>query len=323
MVDRNRARWKSRLNIGLPPICDSHEQAQAHLRDYGLALLSGAEDAQAIAAARDRLVDQAGAERRAGIAVLEGEGPQSPANYGKSGPNQRVWGLINKGEVFRRLACNRGVLRLISEEFRGDYAGPDVPVETGDVLLSSSTGNIVGSGGLPGRRHLDQRNAPFKTPYAMTFNAVWMLTDFTPHNGATLVAPGSHLATDPEAAYASPLVPAVAPAGTVMIMDGRLLHCTGGSQCGQPRVGILNYYCRPFMRPQENYCLSLRPEAYAVCSDELKALLGFKAWNTFGGVDGHHHGLLPVMRPSSVGELSLASDPPELRATGETGPAHH
>jgi len=309
MVDRNSERWKSRLPNALPPISNSDQQAQSHLREYGLAFLPDAVDQSVVREARARLLDQAAAERRAGIAVLEGHGRQSPAEYGKSGPNQRVWGLINKGEVFRRIAAHARVLSLISEEFTRDYTGPDVPVETSDVLLSSSTGNIVGKGSLPGRRHFDQRNAPFKTPYAMTFNAVWMLTDFTAENGATLVAPGSHLATDPDAAYASAVVPAVAPAGTVMLMDGRLLHATGSSQCDEPRVGVLNYYCRPFMRAQENYCLSLRPEAYAACSDELKALLGFKAWNTFGGVDGRHHGLLPGMRPSSLGELSANEKP--------------
>jgi len=306
MVDRNPQLWKSVRCLNLPPLCEDFCTAQTQLRDYGMTLIAGLVPMAEIDAARIRLLDQAAAERRDGVAVLEGAGPQSPADYGRSGPNQRVWGLINKGEVFRRLASNPFVLRLIGEEFSGDYAGPDVPVETAEVLLSSSTGNIVGNGAVTGRRHFDQRNAPFKTPYAMTFNAVWMLTDFTADNGATLVAPGSHLAVDPQAAYASSVIPAVAPAGTVMIMDGRLLHATGSSRGGGPRAGILNYYCRPFMRPQENYCLSLRPEAYAACSDELKALLGFKAWNTFGGVDGRHHGLLPGMRPSSLGELSMA-----------------
>jgi ectoine hydroxylase-related dioxygenase (phytanoyl-CoA dioxygenase family) len=143
-----------------------------------------------------------------------------------------------------------------------------------------------------------------------------MLTDFTAENGATLVAPGSHLATDPVAAYESDVVPAVAPAGTVMLIDGRVLHRVGASNTDEPRIGILNYYCRPFLRTQENYCLSLLPEVYAECTDELKGLLGFKAWNTFGGVDGHHHGLLASMRPSVTGEMSMADEPLTAAAPG-------
>jgi ectoine hydroxylase-related dioxygenase (phytanoyl-CoA dioxygenase family) len=136
-----------------------------------------------------------------------------------------------------------------------------------------------------------------------------MLTDFTTENGATRVAPGSHLATDAKAAYESDVIPAVAPAGTVMLIDGRLLHHVGASTVDGLRVGILNYYCRPFLRAQENYCLSLRPEVWATCSDELKALLGFKSWNTFGGVDGHFHGVLPEFRPETTGEMSVKAGP--------------
>jgi hypothetical protein len=265
------------------------------LREFGIALLANAIESGELAEARERLQDQAEAERRAGIAVLEGLGPQSAENYGKAGPNQRVWGLVNKGEIFRRLVMNPRVLSLIGAEFSADYEGPDVPVETEDVLLSSSTG----------RKHLDQRNAPFKTPYPLTFNAICMLTDFTADNGATLVAPGSHLGTDPAKVYSSKLIPAVAPAGTIMLFDGRLVHTTGANITSEPRVGILNYYCRPFLRPQENYCLTLLPEVYENCGPALRALLGFKAWNTFGGVDGHHHGLMRDMRPRATGMMSV------------------
>lgn len=305
MTDRNESSWRSRRALGLPPLTTSHEEAQRNLREYGIALLAEALSTGEVREARERLLDQAAAERQAGRATLEGHGMKSWADWGKYGSNQRVWCLVNKGEIFRSLVVKERVLRLIREEFALDYEGPDVPVETTDVLLSSSTGNIVGKGGNPMRRHFDQRNVPFKTPYPVTFNALCMLTDFTAENGATCVAPGSHLATDAQAAYESPVIPAVAPAGTVMLIDGRLLHHVGASNIDEPRVGILNYYCRPFLRAQENHSLSLRPEVYAVCSDELKALLGFKSWNTFGGVDGHFHGLLPTQRPEATREMSL------------------
>jgi len=305
MTDRSESAWRSQRSLGLPPLTASHAEAQQHLRTHGIALLAEALSPDEVREARERLLDQAAAERQAGKAMLEGHGMRSREDWGKYGSNQRVWCLVNKGEVFRRLVVKERVLRLIREEFALDYEGPDIPFETTDVLLSSSTGNIVGKGGTPMRRHFDQRNVPFKTPYPVTFNALCMLTDFTADNGATCVAPGSHLATDANEAYESPVIPAVAPAGTVMLIDGRLLHHVGASTVDEPRVGILNYYCRPFLRAQENYALSLRPEVYAVCSDELKALLGFKSWNTFGGVDGHFHGLLPTMRPDPTPELSL------------------
>lgn len=303
MTDRSMSAWQKRRASGLPPLTDDPERAKGQLRDFGLALLSGAVSTGTIDELHERLLDQAEAERTAGVAYLEGLPVEKVEDYGKAGPNQRVWALINKGRVFRKLAEHTQITNIISELFQEDYDGPDIPYESDEILLSSSTGNIVGQGGRPGNRHLDQRLVPFKTSYPVTVNAVVMLTDFKAENGATVVAPGSHLAPDPDSAYQSAVIPAVAPKGTVMLMDGRLLHGYSANSEGGKRIAILNYYCRPFMRTQENYCLSLRREVYDDCSDRLRALLGFKAWNTYGGVDGRHHGPLPRDSQPTTGEL--------------------
>src|SRR5258708_3173186 len=70
-------------------------------------------------------------------------------------------------------------------------------------------------------------------------------------------------------------VPVCGPAGAAMVFDGRLWHQTGANTWASDlRHGILTYYCRPFMRQQENYWRSL-PAGFADrASSRLRALLG-------------------------------------------------
>ena len=71
-------------------------------------------------------------------------------------------------------------------------------------------------------------------------------------------------------------MPVTGPAGTVMVFDGRLWHQTGANvTAGERRHGILAYYCRPFVRTQENWFLSIDP-AVLERRPELKALLGYE-----------------------------------------------
>jgi hypothetical protein len=79
----------------------------------------------------------------------------------------------------------------------------------------------------------------------------------------------------------------VGPAGTALVFDGRIWHGTGANTTtDELRYGVLTYFCRPWMRPQENYTLSTHPDVIAAADDELLALLGFRVWRSLGGVQG-------------------------------------
>lgn len=58
---------------------------------------------------------------------------------------------------------------------------------------------------------------------------MWTVTDFTADNGATVFVPGSHLSgrqPEPRAPF-SDAHRAQAPAGSVILWDGRIWHATG------------------------------------------------------------------------------------------------
>jgi ectoine hydroxylase-related dioxygenase (phytanoyl-CoA dioxygenase family) len=251
--------------LELPPLTSDLEEAKAHLDEFGIARVADALSAAEREALMARLVDQAAAERAAGLAFIDG-----------GGSNQRVWNLPSKGAVFLDLLRKPLVRTLARHVLDGDYC------------LSSHTANITGPGGDAMVLHSDQGYTPRSIDLALTVNVMWMLVDFTDENGGTRLVPGSHRTqSEPPHDGSVQTVAGVGPAGTALVFDGRIWHGTGANTTSdQRRYGVLTYFCRPWLRPQENYTLSTHPDALAGADDELLSLLGMKVWRTLGGVQG-------------------------------------
>jgi ectoine hydroxylase-related dioxygenase (phytanoyl-CoA dioxygenase family) len=232
-----------------------------------------------------RLFEQAEAERELGCSEHDsGADPKAP----NTGPNQRVRNLINKGEIFRRIAVTPKVLEIVRF------------VLGKNALLSSFSANIACKDGVLQNMHTDQFYVG-PMPYVMASAVIWMLDDFKYENGATLVVPGSHRwksisDVDPHAAASA--IPATGPAGSIVIMDGRTLHATGVNKTDRPRPGLVTYFAKPFLRQEENFALSLAPDVMQQCSRELLELLGFQTWFGLGGIDGSKHTAALTSRPT-------------------------
>lgn len=274
----------------LPPIRTDMETAREDMEAFGFCRFGGAVSEADLEEARQRLDAQAAGEEAAGVAWRDSG---LTAETYRQGPNQRVWNLINKGEVFRRMATNAVMTELLAMMLGDSF------------ILSSFTANIARQGGALGGLHTDQMFSPAETPYALVANCLWMLDDFTPENGATSIIPGSHkFGRWPQFSEAADRrVPAVGPAGALLVFDGRLWHGTGANTTDRPRRALLAYACLPFVRQQENFAMSVAPEVLDQCSDELKARLGFKVWGTLGGVEGSQHGTLNPRPERFVTEL--------------------
>ena len=246
----------------VPPTAAETAAHKAALDDQGYCLVEGALSPSRLATLRDTLVRVAADEIANGTDYVY-----------EDGANQRVWVLLNKGRVFEELAQDALALELV-----GHLLGPG-------FLLSNTNANITGPGGKPMFLHSDTDYVPPPFPsYAMVTNVMWFIDDFTDENGAIRIVPGSHrLRHAPDYAKTYDTVPVTGPAGTAMVFHGGLWHQTGPNRTAdQKRHGILTYYCRPFMRQQENFFKSLDDAVLARATPRLRQLLGYDLW--LGGV---------------------------------------
>ena len=290
-------------------------QVSHDLSECGYALLADALKAEEIARLRDRLVVQADREKRMGQAFEDGGAEQQWGNFqddsggnrrdqfraARGGVNQRVWMLVNKGPEFIQLLYHEVVLAsarsVLGEAF----------------VLSSHSANIARQGGVTMPLHTDQwwmpqperrlderiqvasitrevsspasSSSPQLIAPAACVNVIWMLVDFSEEIGATRVVPASHRSgrqpsvDDDQLAQ---VVSATAPAGTALIIDGRIWHGTGANRTARDRLAVLTTFCGPQFRPQENYTVGVSDVVLAGADEHLRSMLGFAVWSGYG-----------------------------------------
>jgi len=114
-------------------------------------------------------------------------------------------------------------------------------------------------------------------PYHARF--IWCLDAFDEENGATRVVPGSHRwngRIDMSGATFYESVPAIAPAGSVIIYTDLLLHGTGANVSTNRQRASINFgYCPPWVRPSINFPLVLDPRTVKGASRTVRQLLGY------------------------------------------------
>jgi ectoine hydroxylase-related dioxygenase (phytanoyl-CoA dioxygenase family) len=246
----------------LPRPTEDRAAAFRDLAEHGYCIVANALSPAEVSALRERLLEQAAGEDAVG------------RGFHDSGEvNQRLWMLVNKGRVFRDL-----VLHPLVSEFMTELLGPD-------YLLSSLTANIARPGGVPMGLHTDQLYVGFWTPRPVVANIAWMLDEFTDENGGTRIAPGSHL--EPFRPYdQSETIGACGPPGAALIFDGRTVHGTGENRtAASQRHALLSYFCRPFVRQQENFFVGLDPALREGERPELLARLGYRIWAGLGRIE--------------------------------------
>ncbi|MBS36051.1 MAG: hypothetical protein CMO26_09020 [Thiotrichales bacterium] len=279
-------------DLNLPqPGCDFDVLIE-DFETHGYCLIDQALDADTLAVVSRRLFNQAEAERELGVEF------KNPGHL----DNQWVNMLINKGEVFQKLVTHPLASRVIESALGPEYLlsccdaqikhpGSDfMPLHTDQWWMPEPQT----PGRLPERPAAMARGAGTAlsaTPTTAvvrgraTVNIMWLITDFTTANGATVIVPGSHISgREPDSSLPHQIktLAVEAPAGTALVFDGRLWHAAGANYTGDSRYGITCTFCGPQFRPLENYTLGLRPEVRNSASDELLRLLGFKAWSTYG-----------------------------------------
>jgi ectoine hydroxylase-related dioxygenase (phytanoyl-CoA dioxygenase family) len=268
-------------NRPLPTPTTDWQRAGEDLDVFGYALVRDALSAEEIRKLRARVVDQAAGEAESGVASM-GEA------------TQRVWALLNKGRVFHDL-----LLSPVIEHFVPEMLGQH-PVLTGIVSSIALPGNTSST------MHLDQSYiTPAVKEIPIGLNILWFLDDVTEKNGGTRVMPGSH---KNNIAPADPFdiadtVAAEGPAGTALLLDSRVWHAVGHNHTDRRRHLLVSYFNRSFVRPQENYFLSLRPGLVETFDERVQVMLGYRCTGSLGGVEGPIEGLMVARPERPVGEL--------------------
>ena len=308
-------------------------QAKADLDKFGYCIIPEVLSDDEIETAKQRLLEQAEAEEELGLSFRDGgAGQEVKFKDGRvdkdsfstqnGGVNQRLWMLANKGECFREM-----VTHTLVDELVGHILG-------NDFILSTHSANIAKPGGVRMGLHTDQWWMPqpvragesYIRPSEITrkadvnfvepdvslgisppvvANCMWMLSDFSPTNGATEVVAGSHLTgahPNQEDQSMYPINQPEAKAGSLMVFDGRLWHGTGSNTGNTDRLGVLTTFCSPQFRQQENQTLGLDRDLWDSCSEKLKSRLGFKVWNAYGRIESSMDYLIDI-EPKRIKEL--------------------
>lgn len=246
------------LTDGPEPV-RSVAEALEQLSRHGAAIIADALPQDLLHEVQTALRRAAHTDRRYGLA--------NDFAYGRDDHvNQRVWNLPSHDPVF----CELAELPLALELVKAVLGWP--------ALLSSMSANITHEGSASMLVHCDQGHLPGPLDRAWVLNLGWCVDDFTADNGATLILPGSHRlnGTRPDDDAMRHMVPAIAEAGSLLVLDGRTYHTNGVSTVAAPRAGIFAVYTVPVLLPQENWFLSLNPAVRQIASEDLLTLLGFR-----------------------------------------------
>ena len=271
-VARKHPYWRDK---DLPRPTKDIRRLRDDFYQWGYCLIEEATSAEQNRVLHARVSEQAAAERALGMAYL-------------AEAQQHVWGLVNKGDVFVKcMAHDTAAVQagIMIEQLLDEALGP------GWTHLSFIS-NVSYPGCHPQGLHQDQALA---APYLMLeapflVNTIYVLQDVNEHNGGTLIIPGSHKLYCEGGGSFGEVPPAInleAPAGTVMLMDGRILHGGAVNRSEDLRYIITNSVVRPFIRQQESFHLTIRPDILKNASKKFLWRCGFQATASRSMVEGY------------------------------------
>jgi ectoine hydroxylase-related dioxygenase (phytanoyl-CoA dioxygenase family) len=240
------------------------EHLVGELERDGYALLRGAADAEAVAAARADLEQ-----------ILE-HTPHGRDDF-EGRRTRRVYALFAKTRALDAFALHPVVLGVLDRVL-------------GDYQLSAPAAIAIGPGERDQPLHPDDAIYPVPRPHPeLVVNVMWPLDDFTLANGATCIVPGSHRWADERPGPDTATRAVEMPAGSALLYLGSVWHGGGANRTDAVRLGVVLHYAAAWLRPVENHVLSVPPSVVATLPTRLQELLGYNICPPFiGYVDGQH-----------------------------------
>ncbi len=211
--------------------------------------------------------DQVNGLRNVLARLASEEGDDAGKEVHQEAGTERLANLVNKDPQFDVCFTHPRVLAGIAH------------VLGGDLKLSSLNARAA----LPGEGlqalHADWGNAVAPDAYEVC-NSIWLLDDFTSHNGATRVVPGSHLSgktagqvlADPKETHPDEKL-LIAPAGTVVIFNSHTWHGGTRNQTDKPRRALHSYFTKRHNAQQLPQSRYITPETRARLSVAARFIL--------------------------------------------------
>lgn len=156
----------------------------------------------------------------------------------------------------------------------------------------------------PGERqqfpHRDHDMWPgLKGPHEYLLNVIWPLDQFTEHNGATRIYPGSHRVLSADHSCLSDPVSAACTPGSAICFLGSTLHGAGANTSQDIRRAVVIGYSLGWLKPYENLWLAYPPEIARNFPPELAALAGYAQHRpNLGNFEGQCPSVLLRCEPS-------------------------
>ena len=239
--------------------------------ENGFCVVPGMLSADALASVRAAFGDAIEKIKQRGLVAFDPRLDPNPHNI-------RVNNLPDMDPLFIDLLRDPTAL-AIARALLGDTA-----------LVSNFTANVAlpGSGSMS--IHSDQALI-VPEPWSETWvlNVIWCLDDVRAENGGTLYVPGSHRFRSREDVpqnLEGQLRAFEAPAGSAIVMDGRLWHTSGVNVTkDESRALLFALYSRNFLRQQMNWEALLSDNTKQSLDDEMRELLGMGPLGNVYGVD--------------------------------------
>ena len=144
------------------------------------------------------------------------------------------------------------------------------------IMYACVSSSLPPNGANYSRRvHVDsQRVIP---SYPTNIGVLTALTDFTDHNGATRLLPGSFERLDPpsEAEFDRDAETLYPRAGDAVIFNARTWHAGGINHTDEPRHALTVNYCRAYMRQHFDFPRMIDRDRIPTLTPVLRRLLGF------------------------------------------------
>lgn len=113
--------------------------------------------------------------------------------------------------------------------------------------------------------------------YLASINTFLAIDEFRRDNGATLLVPGTQQREEPPDPdwMEEHAVPALCPAGSMVVFDSTLWHAAGLNESGRDRLAINQQFTRSFIKQQIDYVRALGDDAVLRRPPRVQQLLGW------------------------------------------------